>query len=129
MKAIDKKSAQLRIMKAFVQGHVDTYGHRRFVEVEQEFMASPGHVFKADEKYIDGQGVERTGRFVPLPPTKQSRTLRKPEGVIVGEMALLARANVDAFMEVLNIMEEALGKVPEEEACETIQVMREAAGG
>ena len=126
---INKKQARLRIMKALVKGHVDVYGQRRMVECEREVMASPGHVFKKDEKWTDPQGIERKGRFVALPPVKTKQRFQYPQGVVPSEVAQWAGAVADGFMEVLNIMEEALQDAEPEEAREIIQEMREAAGG
>jgi len=116
-------------MKALVSGHVDVYGQRRMVEVEREVMVSPGHVWKKDEKWTDPGGTERTGRFVKLPPVKQKQTYQIPQGVIPHEIAQWAQAVGDGFMEVLNIIEEALEDVEPETAREVIHEMREAAGG
>jgi len=129
MKKIDHKEARLRIMKALVRGHVDVYGLRREVEVEREVMASPGHVFDKDEEWTDPQGIARKGRFKQLPPVKKTARFKVPQGVVPAEIAQWANAVGDGFMEVLNILEEALAEVEPERAREVIHELREAAGG
>ena len=128
MKTIDKKAARLRIMKALVTGHVDVYGTRRIIEQERDVMVSPGHVFKKDEEWTDPAGTKRRGRFIALPPVKKTQTVKIPQGVEPAEIAQWAHAVSDGFMEVLNILEEALGEAEPERAREIIHEMREAAG-
>lgn len=129
MKPIDKKEARIRIMKALVKGHVDQYGQRRMVEHEREVMVSPGHRWDKDAEWVDPGGVKRKGRFVPLPPVKRTQHYQVPQGVVPAQIAEWAHAVSGGFMEVLNIIEEALRELPDEEAREAIQDMKEAAGG
>lgn len=129
MKEIDKKAAKLRIMKALVGGHIETYGVRREIEVEREVMVSPGHKFDPTVEYVDREGIQRKGKFVPLPPVRKMHTFKYPQGVVPAEIAQWAGAVIDGFMEVLNIVEEAVGEVEPEQAHEIIAEMRETAGG
>lgn len=107
-KPIDMDAARIRIMKAYVDGMFRTYGPRRNVPVEREVTVPGSHYWDPNEEWTDPQGVKRKGRFKRTPSTKTKQTVYIPQGVVAEQMVHHAGAIVEAFLETLAIMEEAV---------------------
>ena len=104
--AIDYHDAHVRIVKAFCDGLINTYGLRRTVEHKIKVVRPGALYFKKDERWVDPEGVERVGRFMRKPPVEVEATQRIPQGVVPEQVLGYANAVAGAFLEVLKICEE-----------------------
>lgn len=104
--AVDYEQARERIVAAFCNGLLNQYGPPR-VEVEEREVEQPGPSYwDKSEEWTDPKGIPRKGRFKRLPPQRVKQQIEVPKGIPEGPLREYAEGMVEAFLEVLRIVEE-----------------------